>query len=59
MMNAAVPEILPSRREVLRRAGAGFGSLALAALLADEARRLDPRSPGAPDAAFARRERGA
>ena len=28
---------MPSRREVLRRAGAGFGSLALAALLADEA----------------------
>src|ERR1700721_272648 len=31
---------LPSRRDVLRRAGAGFGSLALTALLADE-------SPGA------------
>jgi hypothetical protein len=29
---------LPSRRELLRRAGAGFGSLALAALLADETR---------------------
>jgi len=28
----------PSRRELLRRAGAGFGSLALTALLADEAR---------------------
>ena len=28
---------LPSRREMLRRAGGGFGSLALAALLADEA----------------------
>jgi Protein of unknown function (DUF1501) len=28
--------LLPSRRDVLRRAGAGFGSLALAALLADE-----------------------
>src|SRR5262249_51264592 len=27
---------LPSRREMLRRAGAGFGSLALAALLAEE-----------------------
>ena len=34
--------ILPSRREVLRRAGAGFGSLALAALLADEAAAARP-----------------
>jgi Protein of unknown function (DUF1501) len=44
-----------SRREVLRRAGAGFGSLALAALLADEAvlagspaDPLAPRPPHAP-----------
>ena len=47
--------ILPSRREVLRRAGAGFGSLALAALLADEAaadgRPLD--AAGRPGAAVA------
>ncbi len=47
--------VLPSRREVLRRAGAGFGSLALAALLADEAAAarppadpLAPRSPQLP-----------
>ena len=38
MIDGDLPEHLPSRREVLRRAGAGFGSLALAALLADEAR---------------------
>src|SRR5215470_3181446 len=39
----------PNRREMLRRAGAGFGSLALAALLADEtpaaANPLAPRKP--------------
>ena len=44
--------VLPSRREVLRRAGAGFGSLALAALLADEAAAArppaDPLAPRAP-----------
>ncbi len=44
--------MLTSRREVLRRAGAGFGSLALAALLADEpalANRSDqPLAPRAP-----------
>ena len=44
--------ILPSRREVLRRAGAGFGSLALAALLADESAaagpRADPLAPRVP-----------
>ena len=43
---------LPSRREVLRRAGAGFGSLALAALLADEAAAgtppADPLAPRLP-----------
>ena len=40
---------LPSRREVLRRAGAGFGSLALAALLADEAAAAGlPANPLAP-----------
>src|SRR4051794_31347722 len=32
-----VPPLLPSRRQLLRQAGAGFGSLALTALLADEA----------------------
>ncbi len=51
---------LPTRREVLRRAGAGFGSLALAALLAEEAAadgpRADPLAPRAPHlAARARR----
>ena len=51
---------LPTRREVLRRAGAGFGSLALAALLAEEAAadspRTDPLVPRAPHlAARARR----
>jgi Protein of unknown function (DUF1501) len=43
---------LPNRRELLRRAGAGFGSLALAALLADDvaAGKLsaDPLAPRAP-----------
>ena len=37
------PGNLPNRREMLRRAGAGFGSLALAALLADETRRRPAR----------------
>lgn len=32
----------PSRRQLLQRAGAGFGSLALTALLADEARAATP-----------------
>jgi len=36
------PQTLPTRRQVLRRAGAGFGSLALAALLADEASAAPP-----------------
>jgi hypothetical protein len=46
--------VLRSRREVLRRAGAGFGSMALAALLADDAAgslptdSLAPRSPRLP-----------
>jgi hypothetical protein len=39
---------LPSRRQVLRRAGAGFGSLALAALLADEAAAAPAANPLAP-----------
>src|SRR6478672_8128616 len=32
----------PNRRQLLQRAGAGFGSLALAALLADDARAAAP-----------------
>src|SRR6478735_4136312 len=39
---------LPNRREMLRRAGAGFGSLALSALLADETRAAAPANPLAP-----------
>src|SRR5262245_61928448 len=38
---------LPSRRQLLRRVGAGFGSLALTALLADEAL-ASPGNPLAP-----------
>src|SRR5262249_48170738 len=41
----------PSRRQMLRHAGAGFGALALTALLADESRAapaLDPLAPRAP-----------
>src|SRR4051812_17630526 len=37
MNDIHLPPVLPSRRQILQRAGAGFGSLALAALLADEA----------------------
>ncbi len=33
-----------SRREILRRAGAGFGSVALAALLADQAAAAPPQA---------------
>jgi hypothetical protein len=42
MIDHDLPGALPSRREVLRRAGAGFGSMALAALLADEASAAAP-----------------
>jgi hypothetical protein len=42
------PPALPSRRDMLRRAGAGFGSLALAALLADEAAAQPAVNPLAP-----------
>ncbi len=42
--------IMPSRREVLRRAGGGFGSLALAALLADRAAAGPAAGPLAPSA---------
>ena len=41
-------EMMPSRREVLRRAGGGFGALALSALLADEAAATVPADPLAP-----------
>ena len=34
----------PSRREMLRTAGAGFGGLALAAMLADEAAASGPQA---------------
>jgi hypothetical protein len=44
------PAERPSRRDLLRRAGAGFGSLALTALLADEARAV----PNAADPLAAR-----
>jgi Protein of unknown function (DUF1501) len=37
--------ITPSRREILRRAGGGFGALALSALLADEAAATAPADP--------------
>src|SRR5438874_11709779 len=41
----------PNRREMLRRAGGGFGSMALAALLADETRAAAPAAnPLAPRA---------
>jgi hypothetical protein len=42
MSDSTSPAALPSRRQMLRRAGAGFGSLALAALLADEAAGIPP-----------------
>jgi hypothetical protein len=37
MNERTFPPVLPSRRQMLRQTGAGFGSLALAALLAEEA----------------------
>jgi len=48
MTDRDLRELLPNRRQVLRRAGAGFGSLALAALLADEASAAPPPNPLAP-----------
>jgi hypothetical protein len=42
MNDSHFPAALPTRREMLRRAGAGFGSLALAALLAEEAAAAQP-----------------
>ena len=54
-MDGNIDGTLPNRRELLRRAGAGFGSLALAALLADDpaadelsAVPLAPRAPHSP-----------
>jgi hypothetical protein len=37
--------LLPSRRQLLRRAGAGFGSLALTAMLAEEVRATSAENP--------------
>jgi hypothetical protein len=51
MFNDSLPAALPSRRQMLRRVGAGFGSLALTALLADEAPAARPSAnPLAPQA---------
>src|SRR5438477_3672161 len=47
-MEGAILAALPSRRQLLRRAGAGFGSLALAAMLADEALATPPSTPLTP-----------
>src|SRR3954465_3688742 len=49
MSDTELPGALPSRRRVLQAAGAGFGSLALAAMLADEAKAdLNPLAPRPP-----------
>src|SRR5690349_1498138 len=48
MSDSNRPAERPSRRDLLRRAGAGFGSLALTALLADETRAADPLAARAP-----------
>jgi hypothetical protein len=48
MIEGDTSAALSSRRQLLRRAGAGFGSLALAAILADEARADLPANPLAP-----------
>ncbi len=48
MIDRDLTGTLPSRRQVLRRAGAGFGSLALTALLAEEASTATPANPLAP-----------
>jgi hypothetical protein len=42
--------MMPSRRDILRRAGGGFGALALSALLADEAAATAPADPLLPRA---------
>jgi Protein of unknown function (DUF1501) len=47
-MDDFIPSPLPTRRQWLREAGAGFGSLALAAMLADEARATPPGTPLTP-----------
>ena len=49
MIDRDLPGTLPSRRQVLRRAGTGFGSMALAALLSEEA--SPAPTPGSPVAA--------
>jgi hypothetical protein len=48
MIATNLPGVLPSRRDVLRRAGAGFGAVALAALLADEAAASPPADSRTP-----------
>src|SRR3954447_21528470 len=52
MNQSLLPTAFPSRRQMLRRAGAGFGALALAALLGEESlaegNPLAPRAPHFP-----------
>ena len=48
MMDGEFCRTLVSRRQMLQRTGAGFGSLALTALLADEASAANPLAPQAP-----------
>src|SRR4051794_22007755 len=48
MNDGSFPTRAPNRRQLLRSAGAGFGSLALTALLADEARPAPATNPLAP-----------
>src|SRR5271154_2372885 len=48
MNDSVFPSPRPNRRQLLRRAGAGFGSLALAALLADESGAGQPAVGGNP-----------
>ena len=48
MIDRNLPGMLPTRREVLRRAGGGFGSMALAALLAEETAIAAPANPLSP-----------
>jgi Protein of unknown function (DUF1501) len=48
MSDRDLPGTRPTRREVLRRVGAGFGSMAMAALLAEEASAATPGNPLSP-----------
>ena len=48
MIDGDTSAALPNRRWLLRQAGAGFGTLALSAILADEAREASPANPLAP-----------